>query len=245
MVAKLSPRRAVALAAVGVAVAVGGAAAVAAATGNSPSPSTFLDSVAKHLGISRDKLDDAVKAAAIDQVNAAQQSGRITKAEADQLKSRIESGEVPPFLGAIPFRHFGGHLFGFEDRLSSAAGYLGLTEEALLQKLRAGQTLAAIANGQGKTVSGLEDAILAGAKARLDDAVSAGRLTQGQADQILSDVRARLDDLVNGHPPDFRGFGLRRPFGFGFFGDPRFRHGFGFAPDHTAIPAAPDPGLSL
>ena len=36
--------------------------AIAASGGVSPTGSSFLDSLAKHLGISRDKLDDAVQA---------------------------------------------------------------------------------------------------------------------------------------------------------------------------------------
>ena len=49
--------------------------------------------MARHLGISSQKLEDATKAAAVDQVDAALKDGRITQAEADALKQRIESGD--------------------------------------------------------------------------------------------------------------------------------------------------------
>ena len=70
----------------------GGAAAAVAATGGGSRQSDFLDSVAKHLGVSPQKLEDATKAAAVDQVNADLAAGRITKAQADELKARIEAG---------------------------------------------------------------------------------------------------------------------------------------------------------
>src|SRR6476660_4523297 len=73
-------------------VVAGGAGVAVAASGANPRGSGFLDSVAKHLGVSPQKLKDATKAAAIDQVNADLAAGRITQAQADALKKRIEAG---------------------------------------------------------------------------------------------------------------------------------------------------------
>src|SRR6266508_2136204 len=98
-------KRVIAIGAAALAVAGGGGAAVAA-TGGGSSPNDFLDSVARHLGISRQKLDDATKAAAIDQVDAQLKAGQITQAQADALKKRIQDGDIPP-LGALGGRGFG------------------------------------------------------------------------------------------------------------------------------------------
>ena len=81
-----------AVAAAATLVVAGGAAAAVAATGSGSHGTDFLDSVAKHLGVSPQKLEDATKAAAIDQVNADLAAGRITQAQADALKKRIEAG---------------------------------------------------------------------------------------------------------------------------------------------------------
>src|SRR6266545_3735928 len=140
-------RRALTMAVVALAVIGGGGAAIAAQGSSSPGKS-FLDSVAKHLGISSQKLEDATKAAAVDQVDAALKDGKITNAQADELKARIESGEFPPFAGPR-FGHFhrgGPPLFG--EKLSAAADYLGLTEAELRTKLNTGQTLADIAKAR-------------------------------------------------------------------------------------------------
>src|SRR6266702_4080973 len=61
--------------------------------------------------------------------------------------------------------------------LQAIADYLGLTTTQLGTELRSGKTLVEIATEQGKSVSGLEDAILAAAKANLGAMVSAGKLT--------------------------------------------------------------------
>ena len=95
---KFPSKRAIAIGATALVVAGGGGAAVAA-TGSGSSPNDFLDSVARHLGISRQKLDDATKAAAIDQVDAQLKAGQITQAQADELKKRIQDGDVPPLGG--------------------------------------------------------------------------------------------------------------------------------------------------
>ena len=201
-------RKALVVGAAALVVAIASGAAIAASGSSSPSPQSFFDSVAKHLGISSQKLQDATKAAAIDQVDAALADGKITKAEADRLKARINSGDYPPFFGpGFGGRHefHGGpgmHMFG--DKLSAAAGYLGLTQDQLRTKLMNGQSLAGVAKAQGKSVDGLKQTILDAAKTRLDQAVKDGDLTQTQANDMLDRLKAHVDDLVNGNFPRWR-----------------------------------------
>jgi hypothetical protein len=215
---KLTSKTVLAATVAGLAVA-GGGAAVAASQTDSPA-SSFLDSVAEHLGVSSQELEDATKAAAVDQVDQALADDKITQEQADALKERIESGEAPFLLGpgVFGFRHGGpgdgergfgfagpGHHFFFGDKLESSAEYLGLTQEELRERLESGQTLGEIAEAEGKSVDGLTDAILAAAKTRLDDAVAAERLTQDEADQIYDRLSSAIADLVEGKlpgPPD-------------------------------------------
>jgi hypothetical protein len=225
---KLTSKKVLAATVAGLAVA-GGGAAIAASETESPA-SSFLDSVAKHLGISSAELEDATRAAAIDQVDQALEEGRITQEQADELKSRIESGDFPGFLGPgligpglFGFGHAeragpGHHMF-FDSKLSSAADYLGLTEEELREQLAGGKSLAEIAEAEGKSVDGLKQAMLAGAKSDLDEAVKNERLTQEQADEIYEHLQSSIDDLVNGTLPGPR---FRHGFGPGFGGPPRF-----------------------
>jgi hypothetical protein len=203
-------KRAIAIGAAVFAVAAGGGAAVAATTSGS-SPNDFLDSVARHLGISREKLDEATKAAAIDQVDARLKAGQITQAQAEELKKRIQNGDVAPLAALGGAGGPGGPGFGFglrggpqllkagiSDSLAAAAKYLGLTESALRDQLGDGKSLADVAKAQNKDVGGLKDAILAAAKTDLDKAVSDKDLTQSQADDVYNRLKDRIDDMVNG-----------------------------------------------
>jgi uncharacterized protein YidB (DUF937 family) len=194
-------RKTLTVAVLALAVAGGGGAAIAAAQGSSSPGQSFLDSVAKHLGISSQKLEDATMAAAVDQVDAALREGKITKAQADELKARIQSGDFPPFAGPLfvpRFGHFhrgGPPLFG--EKLSAAADYLGLSEAELRTTLNTGQTLAEIAKARGKSVDGLKQAILDEVEKNLDQLVEDGELTQADADEMLARLKSHIDDLVD------------------------------------------------
>jgi len=87
--------------------------------------------------------------------------------------------------------------------LNAVADYLGLTKAELRTARDNGTTLAELATQQGKSVSGLKQAIYDAAKADLDKAVAAGRLTSAQETTMLSELQSHLDDMVNstGPPP--------------------------------------------
>jgi hypothetical protein len=245
-VRRSTTRRASVVAAAAVAVFAGG---VAVADSTSGSGSSFVDSLARHLGISTAKLQDAAKAAALDQVDQALADGTITKDQADALEQRIDHGHYPlsgegPGFGLGPDRgslgpgprfgfHFGLRL-GLRDYAGAAADYLGLSQQDLVPKLGAGQSLADIAKAQGKSVDGLESSLTGVAKKQLDQAVADKRLTADQAAKILDRVKTMLDRLVNTtmpFRPSFEGrggmvapflpFGGRRGFGGPML--PRFR----------------------
>src|SRR4030095_7205275 len=206
-----SKRALVAASALSLVVGAGGA--IAASKGSTTRGDGFLARVAGHLGISTQKLEDATKAAAIDQVNADLKAGRITQAQADAMKAQIERGGGPLFFGG-PHR-FGdfGHRAPFapHDHLSSAADYLGLTVPQLFQKLANGQSLADVAKAEHQCVRRLQKAIVDGAKKDLDQAVKSGLLTETQAKDALNALESRIDDIVNG---TFPGPGLRRDLHF-------------------------------
>jgi hypothetical protein len=189
--------------------AVGAGGAIAASKSSSTREDGFLARVAGHLGISTEKLEDATKQAAIDEVDEQLEAGRITKAQADELKARIREGGLP-FLFAKPHfrsdgpgRFDGPRLFHAPfGHLSAAADYLGLSVPELLEQLTSGKSLADVAEAEDKSVDGLKQAMLADAKERLDEAVEAGFLTEAQAKEKLDSIESRIDDIVNGTFPD-------------------------------------------
>jgi polyhydroxyalkanoate synthesis regulator phasin len=193
------------------ALVAGGGAAIAGTGLLSPKQEreAFLNDAAKELGVEPSELSAALKNALKKRVDAAVEAGRITKAEGDRIKARIDAGEAPlffggPGLGRGPggFRH---HDRDFEHRrgagLDAAASYLGLTVAKLRAALEDGKTLAQVAKDRGKPVDGLVQAMLADKTKGLDEAVKAGRLTKAERDDLVAGLKKRITDLVNGRFP--------------------------------------------
>jgi hypothetical protein len=198
----------------------GGGAAVAATQLGSPNQENqaVIDDAAKRLGVQPGALENALKQALEARVDAAVAAGRLSEAQGNELKARIEAGGFP-LLGVFPL--LGGPLLrhpAILRGLDVAASYLGLSEANLRAKLEGGQTLAGIAKTGGKSVDGLVRALVADAKKHLDAAVAAGRLTRSEESSILPRIEEHIKALVNGTlpPPPFDG--------------PRFRGGPGFLP---------------
>jgi hypothetical protein len=209
---RLGTKRTFVVGALALAVTLGAGAAVAATSGvfdPEEEQQAFQAAVAEKLGVTTQELQDAYKEASLERLDAAVAAGRITEEQADAIRERIESGD---FLGPYGFG-FGPHLhIEGGPAFDGAADYLGLTEAELHERLRDGQTLAEIAKAEGKSVDGLEQALLAAAKERLDQAVEDGRITSAQRDEMLDQLESKVDALVNGEPfleRHGRGFGQR------------------------------------
>jgi hypothetical protein len=203
---------------VGAAVAVG-VAGTAMAAGSS-GPSSFLNDFAKHLGVSTSKVQTAYTQALADQLNAAVKAGKLTQKQANEILAHAKANGTNPFIGPFggggfegrpgfgfgfhKFHHgfggpFGGPMGGghpFAQGLDTAARYLGVSEAALKADLAKGKSLADIAKSKGKSVSGLEAALVADAKARLDKAVADKHLTKDQETKILAGITRFIDAMV-------------------------------------------------
>lgn len=81
--------------------------------------------------------------------------------------------------------------------MDAAAAYIGISETALATARHSGKSLAQIAVDNGKSVTGLQQALVTAFKANLDNAVTAGRLTEAQASQALATFQSRVQTLVN------------------------------------------------
>jgi hypothetical protein len=191
----------------------GAGGALAASRFQSPSERSqaIINDAAGQLNIAPSKLTDALRKAIDNQIDAAVTAGDLTKDQGDELKKRVDSGQVP-LLGGFGLRPFGfgfgppnGALpsFGFGPPViarsfSTAADYLGLTTDQLRTELQSGKTLAQIATEHGKTASGLVDALVAATKQRLDTLVTNGKLSSDDEAKVLAATKSMLTDMVNG-----------------------------------------------
>ena len=137
----------------------------------------------------------------------------LTAAQQQDIATLVDQkgigGRPNPAIGPGPgFGRGPGEHIVFEDSLGAAATYLGTTTADLQTKIRAGQTLAQIANATaGKSRDGLVNALVADATAKIDAAQKAGTITADQATQLKTNLSTRLAQLVdtNGPFPGRRG----------------------------------------
>jgi polyhydroxyalkanoate synthesis regulator phasin len=208
----MNRRRWLATGAAGLAAVLGGGAALAA-SGPSDSPSDFIGDVAQRLGISKDKLENAIDDATIARIDAAVADGKLTKEQGEELKKRVRSGDGPvilPGFGGPDFRGpelgigppgIGPHekgFFGGFDLMEKAADYLGVDAADLRKELSDGKSLADVAKDKGKSVNGLKQSLRDSIRGSADKAVEDGKLTKEQADRIVKGLSAGVDDLVEG-----------------------------------------------
>jgi polyhydroxyalkanoate synthesis regulator phasin len=192
------------------ALAVGGGAFAATQFGSDADEQAILSDAAKRLGVEPAELSAALEEAFAARIDAAVAAGNLTQEQADRMKERLEEGGLPLFGGGHGHH---GPMFGGPG-LDAAASYLGLTEAELREALRGGQTLAELADEQGKTVDGLKQAMIDAATADIERAVADGKLTEEQKQRILEDLSQRIDAIVQGELPP-RGPGHHGPFGDG------------------------------
>ena len=154
-----------------VAAVVSGGAAYAATKDDSPQARSqaIVDDAAGTLGVDPSKLSDALKKALENQVDAQVTAGKLTQAQGDAIKKRIEDGTQPIFGGpaSAARRHFGHRGFGVgfggtaaSAPASASAGpasmagiddvgdVLGLKPADLRTQLRSGKSLSAVARAR-------------------------------------------------------------------------------------------------
>jgi hypothetical protein len=182
--------------ATGLAALGGGGVAYAISQDSKGDRQAFINDVAQRLNVSPDRLKSALQGALSDRIDAAVAAGKITRAQADAMKQRLQQSGGAPFLGGPPHPFFGGPGGPFVAGFDAAGRYLGLTPQQLHDQLESGKSLADIAGDRKKDVGGLKQAIESGVRGRLDTAVKNHRLTKAQEDRILSDLSGRIDTLV-------------------------------------------------
>jgi hypothetical protein len=220
-------RRKAAGAAAGLALVAGAAgAAYAVSGGSSDNRQAFVNDVAGRLHVTPQQLKDAFTGALSDRLAADVKAGRLTQAQADEIKRHAQEHGGLPFFGPPPPGpgRFGGPHFGgppplggpppgapgpIMAGLDAAAKYLGLSDAQLRTRLRSGKSLAQVAGAQNKPVAGLKSAIEAAVKKDLDQAVADKRITKAQEDHIVSELHGRLDEIVNRTPGAGPRFGSR------------------------------------
>jgi hypothetical protein len=136
----------------------------------------------------------------------------MTAAAHDQIENLVHQPFSKPF--AHDGRGAGRAGVAPGGALDAAAKALGMSTSDLETQVRQGKTIGQIAKSKGVDVNKVIDAMVAAARAKLDDAVKSGRLTQQQADAFETRIKDQITQRVN------NGFGGHVGWHFGGYGKP-------------------------
>jgi hypothetical protein len=160
----------------------------------------FVEMIAERQGISVAALEAKWKQKAIERIDAALTAGRITKQQADRLKARVTEWKLCDGslrkAAAKARQAMRLHGAAIASMISGAIDYLDVSRAELRAAWRDGKSLADVAGANGKSVTGLKTAMLAKIDARLDRAVTNGKLTDERRDALLERYGKLADRLI-------------------------------------------------
>lgn len=158
----------------------------------------FMNNFAKDLGhgLKSSDVQKAAQTALGQTLDQAVKDGKITAAQAAQMKQRAASGNLCGGLGVEGIGRQGGHGMGGAKAglgaayLADSAKALGMSETDLMTALKGGQTMQQIAQSRkGWNEQQFRDALTAQVKADLDAKVQAKTITQAQEDEVLNKLK--------------------------------------------------------
>ena len=213
----LKHKATVAVATVAVVAVVAAGAAFAIAGDRGEQEQAMLADVAATLDVEQQTLEEAIREAQTNRVDAGEADGTLSEERADKIRERIESDQTR--LLATPGRghHRGfGHCKGKRAVLEAAAGALGVTASEL-KELLAGSSIKAVAEDKGVAVDDVTDAIVAAWQERIDQALAGDTISEDKAATLKDDLADRADTLVERTFPEqgTRGFGKHGKRGWG------------------------------
>ncbi|WP_285600958.1 hypothetical protein [Kineosporia sp. NBRC 101731] len=138
-----------------------------------------------------DRIKDALKGLVDD--------GTITQDQADKVAEKLADSQGPRRgqagrgFGGGPGGGFGGGFGVAQDELAKA---LGLSTDDLRSALADGTSVKELAQKQGKDLDDVIDALVTAATAKIDQAVTDGKLSQDRADELKPKLKERITALI-------------------------------------------------
>ena len=177
-----------------------------------------IAAVAKARGIDVSTVITALTDQVDARIDAAVKAGKLTAAQGAKMKTaaatRIEALVNRAGVGVAGPGGVTGTLrpaAGLAPSLNDAAQALGITRQQLMADLKAGQSIAAIAQARGVDLNTVITALTNGVDSRIDAAVSAGKLTADQGSKLKAAVGARISAFVHSNRPKLPPIKLPRP----------------------------------
>lgn len=181
----------------------------------------YIAKLAENLGVDEATLRDAIKQTNLDFLDQAVADGKLTEERAAGIRERLEAG-TDAFFGLGPLHlpgrgHGDGPIGGIFDRdgggslniigaigqaTEETAAFLGITPVELRAALGDGQSLAQVAEANGKTRDELKAFLTTRANEEIDAMVANGSLPEERASVLKEMLSNNIDHLVDVTRPE-------------------------------------------
>ncbi|RNB87040.1 hypothetical protein EDM56_15195 [Brevibacillus fluminis] len=153
-----------------------------------------LAEIAQAQGVSTDALTSLLAKQRDQKLTEAVKNGKLTKERADRIK--VNSAErIKQFVESKHNGRMHGKGSGLRNNEELLA-LLKLDADQLKEQLKAGKSLAEVAQAQGVSKADVIKLLIAQRTKKLDEAVASGKLTQEKAKQIKSELADRINRFV-------------------------------------------------
>ncbi len=167
--------------------------------------SQFQKDLASKLGVSSSKLQSAESSAASDTIDQMVKDGKLTQAQANQIKARLGDATNCQFQNNsgnpsnVNMQKLQQYLVAAEAQVAKG---LGISSADLTSQLQSGKSLHDIATAHKVSDTQLKTLLNNAIQSELKAAVNAGDVTQAEADMVTKQISSNpmfLDQLINGH----------------------------------------------
>ncbi len=166
--------------------------------------------VAEDHGVESQAVIDAIVSSRRELLDAAVESGRLTRAQADALGAHLEERaaelvndpfDLMPLWSRPPLLGRPGVWGLAEGPLVAAAGAIGIQPVELMRSVHDGASIAEVAEDHGIAADVVIDAVAASLQQRLDSALANGWITRAEADERAAGLERQAAAIVNGDLP--------------------------------------------
>lgn len=163
-----------------------------------------IATIAQKNNVNLTTVESTLVADAKTAIQGAVTAGRLTSAQAAKIEANLSS-RIDTLVTQSP-SHMMGHgmmrrgMGLREGLLKDAASALKISTTTVKSDLQSGESLATIASNNGSSGSALVTTLVSDATAKIQSAVSSGKITQTEATKMESHLSQRITKLVNQAP---------------------------------------------
>ncbi|MTV49237.1 hypothetical protein GJ688_09630 [Heliobacillus mobilis] len=165
---------------------------------------TILD-IAQAKGISKDDLIAKMVADAETRIDQAVKDGKLTSDKAVQMKANLKDRLIAAVERKADPSKADGKRGMLGNHLQKVTEILNMQPNELRDEMKAGKSLAEIAQSKGIAPEDLKAKLIEAAKQDIDSLVQQGKMTQEKADQVKQGLEKRIDGMINHKPGTKKG----------------------------------------